>query len=290
MTAPEIDGRPRPESSRDAGLPRIIAAANGSDVSYGAVRWARCVAGTLDASVTVVDAYDRDDREMDVRDSVHHLDEIRSRLSRHLDEHGLHVDEVVVARGDTVDVVARTVDDNVAMIVLGSHSNDGWHAGAQRGLILALARQVRCPIIVVPPGDWFDGGVMVGIDGSEANRSVFRWACWLAERLSCPTLAVHVSDPLFRTFGDDDRLSPEDLEARREIELSEAEFVELVASEPDRSLAEYALIRSASLLVVGARVRHSMGGRLVGGVAEGVIDNCRCPFAVIPRVYQLDHA
>ena len=279
MTRVSRPGRRSPVASRD-----VLVVADGNEESYGAIGWARHVASASGAKVAVVDAAEGDDRESDTQVPRPH-----DRLSRRLDERGLGVDRVIVESGPVAEVVGRHAHD-AGLVVIGSRVNDGRRTCHHLALVTALARTVDRPIAMVPHGEWYTEGmpIMVGIDGSDANRAVLRWAQWFAEQVDRPLIAVHVGDPLFRTFDTVDRLSTEDLAVRHEIEHSGAEFVERVDIEPGRSLAEYASIRHAGLLVVGASVRHTLGGRLIGGVASDVIELARCPVVVVPRAYQLD--
>ena len=269
---------------------RIVVAANGSEESYGAVRWALSVAPSIGAHTEVVDVVAGHDREMDSVESLAHLADVRDRLSAHLVERELGVDQVVVEHGFLTDVLAGRSAD-VDLIVLGAHSVEARLAGHHHDLVSALAREVDHPIAMVPPGDWFadEMPIVVGIDGSDGNRAVFRWARWFARQVDRRLVAVHVSDPLGRSFEPSGRLSREDVAVRHELETSEAEFVERTHADPGRSLAEYAAIRDAGLLVVGARVRHSLGGRLLGGVTADAVDLARCPVVVVPRDYQISH-
>lgn len=265
-------------------IERLVVAANGSELSFGAVRWAVDLAGRCDARIDVIDVCEHDDREMDAAESEAHLEAIGTRLEAHLAERNLSVDRVVVERGDLADVIGRHVDGPSDLLVLGAHRSGDRHERRHESLVGAISRSLSSPIVLVPGGDWSDGTqpVLVGVDGSELNRGVFRWAQWLSDVMERHLIAVHISDPIYRTFAGLDQDDPAESSARRQVDHSGAEFVDRVDPDPGASLCEYAEIRSAGLLVVGARVHHSAHGRLIGGVTARVIEEAPCPVVVLP--------
>jgi nucleotide-binding universal stress UspA family protein len=282
----ELDGGP----SAPLALRLVSVGANGSDESYGAVAWAAHVAKAFEAELEVFDAVETDDREMGSAEAIAHPDQVSARLSRHLAERGLAVDAVRVEHGSVTEVATRR-PGAADLLVIGGHANDGMRSCSHRDIVAGLARELDCPIVIVPPGDWLADPlpIMVGVDGSEGNSAVLRWARWFSEGLERRLVAVHVSDPMFRTFAPTDRLGREDVAVRHEVDSNRVEFVERVAADPGRSLADYAMSRPFGLIIVGARVRHSFGGRLLGGVASSLIDTARCPVAIVPRAYQVEH-
>jgi nucleotide-binding universal stress UspA family protein len=268
---------------------RIVVGAAGSDEALEALQWAAAVASALDAHLVAVDVDEHDEIDLTEQEARRRDRELGERLARDYSTHGL-APEVVVDHGDVGDVLAEHAASS-DLLVLGSHHVEGRRAGWRRDLVGQLMRHVVCPIAVVPPGDWFRdrSAIIVGVDGSNENAAVLRWTTWLAARLDRKLIAVHVVDPLYRTFEPFDRRSDEDVAVRHELERSAAELVERVEADTALALADLADVRRASMVVVGARRRRTVAGTALGAVATDLLDATSRPVVIVPHQYQLPH-
>jgi nucleotide-binding universal stress UspA family protein len=170
------------------------------------------------------------------------------------------------------------------LVVLQSPPVPGRRAHAHRDVVADVVRRVGCPVVSVPTGARSVARcpVVVGVDGSDENERALGWARWFASGVGRPIVAVHVVDPLYRTFEPLDRPSREELAVRRELEHSGAEFVERVSADTAGSLADFAESRSAAILVVGAG-HHRGFGSPFGRVAAEIVATSPRPVAVVPR-------
>jgi nucleotide-binding universal stress UspA family protein len=175
------------------------------------------------------------------------------------------------------------------VLVLGSPDELGRHARWHRDLVGDLIGRIPCPLAVVHGADrrlGEDGDrspILVGVDGSDENAAVMRWATWIGSRLDAPVVAAHIVDPLYRTFEPLDRPSREDVAVRRQLEHSEAELVERVDDDVGRALVDLAGIRDVSMIVVGARRhRHRLAHGGLGAVAEYLLEGANRPVVLVP--------
>lgn len=144
----------------------------------------------------------------------------------------------------------------------------------------------------------FDGGIAVGVDGSESSRRALRIA---ADEARLHAAALHV----VRAWSVRTAPRPPDCPAgcvptlaeyerevlRRTSALVEAELgskppcpveVHVVHAPPQQALVDAS--RRARLLVVGHRGRGGVAGLLLGTVAEQCVRDAHCPVLVIrPR-------
>jgi nucleotide-binding universal stress UspA family protein len=143
----------------------------------------------------------------------------------------------------------------------------------------ALATRQQTVEQNVPP-------IVVGVDGSNANRAAVDEAVRLAGDLQAPVLFVHVrrgpgsflGSPLYER-----RLAAETAHAREVLDeaLAVADNAcvpadsEVLEGSPRQRIAEFARTRGARLIVVGSR-RYKLGS----GVSTGVIHTAGRPVIV----------
>lgn len=137
------------------------------------------------------------------------------------------------------------------------------------------------------------GDVVVGIDGSGPSIRALQWANTYCELRQQPLTALFAWNP------DDEQPVPSDdlsVEVASAAELHVQSLLadalgpdhtaswEVTATRPRAALVEAS--NTASLLVVGARGLGGFRGLLVGSVSRHLLNNARCPVAV---VRQIDH-
>jgi nucleotide-binding universal stress UspA family protein len=144
-------------------------------------------------------------------------------------------------------------------------------------------------------GDQFLGKLLVGVDGSGGSRRAVEWTARLAATTGADVIAVHVltyDRALLRDLTLD-TIRTWRIELRRDLEsgwtdpLRAASVVHrclLVEDEsPAAGLLAVAERERADLLVVGARGRGSLAGRVLGGVSYRLVHHADRPVVVVPR-------
>ncbi|MFC7023001.1 universal stress protein [Promicromonospora thailandica] len=193
---------------------------------------------------------------------------------------------------------ARLIGRSAAaqLIVLGSRGLGGFTGLVVGSVAVAVATHGHCPVVVVRGDDdeivRQDGPVVVGVDGSPANRDAVRFAFAAAAARSVPLVAVHAwSDlPLTTSW---ELTTATDLVQQHAAEELTTWLSAAHAEHPDVTVepviahggpAQVLLARAgaAQLLVVGSRGRGGFRGLLLGSTSQAMIYHAACPVAVVP--------
>jgi len=195
------------------------------------------------------------------------------------------VDELCIASGARdADLVASVQAGDV--VVLGVDSTEGFSPWALGSHARELVHALRCPLIIVPPGaparDM--APIIVGVDGTDDNGRVLRWATRLAGALRRELV------PVFAYGGDNYTAISSAHRNPSEADSPEGVGLDEVPGRPARVLRDVSLDTVAYLTLVGARSEHSFRGLLVGSVVDSLLHRAPCPIAIIPRspVHSLD--
>jgi nucleotide-binding universal stress UspA family protein len=182
-------------------------------------------------------------------------------------------------------------DGGADLVVIGSEDEEGETSFGFGSIAHRLAHHLRCPLIVVPPGDAIlEGGtVVVGVDGSTGSELALQWASHLAVAIDGRVVAVssvHVSNESFESNGYDAPCGMAFVKQRRvgggRINV---ELIERCGSDLATTLREVAAQLDAALIVVSAKLRHSLGGLLLGAVGDHLLHHPSRPVAVLPHGY-----
>jgi len=155
-----------------------------------------------------------------------------------------------------------------------------------------LAAHAGCPVLVVPTEDGDpDGPVLVGVDGSDANRPAVDFAFAAAERHGRGVAALSAVDERravpsagFGALAEVEHVVDLVLEAVRPwAEKCPAVPLEhrIVDGPPGRELTDAS--RAASLTVVGSRGHDGLTRLLLGSVSRQVVHHAQSPIAVVRR-------
>lgn len=271
----------------------IVVATDGSAESITAARWASRLASSLAERVAVFDVLQRPYAEMRLEDVERFEHDARDALDERLRAAGVHVDESLAVVGDVATLLIGASQD-ATMLVLGSAERAGWGRHGHFSLVHELAHHVACPLVVIPAGPWTDRQpvLVVGIDGSDGSRMAVEWAVEFGARLGLRVVAGFVIDDIYTTFDSAGWCGKAEQQARAENVAESVELVERFGADPAVSLEAIAAQYDASLLVVGAKVRHSLGGTLLGAIPDELLHHPTCPIAVIPRslIRSMEHA
>lgn len=143
-----------------------------------------------------------------------------------------------------------------------------------------LAAHAGCPVVVLRALDSRPASaacVVVGVDGGSSCTSAIRFAFQSASQRGVPVRIVHVDR---NSYGSE---TLADTSVVRTLSHWHEEFpdvpvvAKLLGGDPATALIEEG--SGAALLVVGSRGRRI--GRSLGAVAQTVLDNARCPVAVV---------
>lgn len=178
------------------------------------------------------------------------------------------------------------------LVVVGARGNSGL-AGLLLGSVPDyLAAHAGCPVLVVPTEDGDpDGPVLVGVDGSDANRPAVDFAFAAAERHGRGVAALSAVDERravpsagFGALAEVEHVVDLVLEAVRPwAEKCPAVPLEhrIVDGPPGRELTDAS--RAASLTVVGSRGHDGLTRLLLGSVSRQVVHHAQSPIAVVRR-------
>lgn len=262
----------------------IVVATDGSPESITAARWVADLADRLTERVTVLDVLQRPYAEMPVEDVERFQAEARRALENRLRAANVHFDECMAVVGDVATLLIDASQD-ATMLVLGSSERTGWGRHGHFSLVHNLAHHVACPIVVIPNDLWTarQPVLVVGIDGSRGSRLTLEWATGFAAQAGMRVVAAFVIDDIYTTFGSGQWYGKEEAKARIESNAASVEMVERFGADPAVSLEAIAAQYDASLLVVGAKEHHSLGGALLGAIPDELLHHPTCPIAVIPH-------
>jgi nucleotide-binding universal stress UspA family protein len=115
-----------------------------------------------------------------------------------------------------------------------------------------------------------DGTIVVGVDGSASSTAALRWARLVAERTDQPVRALHAQPP-----GAGDGPAPSELTGELDV------TVEAIEGPPSEVLADASTAEDAAMVVVGARGRGAVRGRLLGSVGRHCVRQSARPVVVV---------
>jgi nucleotide-binding universal stress UspA family protein len=189
------------------------------------------------------------------------------------------------------ELIERSRD--ASLVVVGAQGH-GVLGGKVLGSVSQhVTRHAQSPVVVVR-GAYraHSPRVVVGVDGSEANRKALAFAFAHAAATGGSIMAVHgrsmqssgpfdaaISRKVAAQLAESERLLEESLtELRQEHPEVPVEQVALPLP-PVRALADASA--NASLVVVGTRGLGGFSGLLLGSVSAGVLQRAQCPVAVV---------
>lgn len=268
----------------------VVLGTAGGQGSERAAAWTVELTRLLHGELELVEAYDRRSAEESPKVARDLDDRAAEELERWASDHHL----AGVARR----TIQRTPDEALAqaardaaadLVVIGSQKEEGATSLGWGSIAHRLAHHLDCPLIVVPPGDTpiAGGTVVVGVDGSTGSERALRWATRLASGIGGRVVAAFSIDVMYGSFesrgyyGRDETSSERQVRARDGVEL-----IERCGTDPAATLREVADDLDAALIVVSAKLRHSLGGLLLGAVADRLLHRPTRPVALLPRHYR----
>jgi nucleotide-binding universal stress UspA family protein len=183
---------------------------------------------------------------------------------------------------------------NASLLVIGARG-----LGRLRGLLLGSVSQ-RCthlcpvPLAIVRNEPVPTGNIVVGVDGTEISARALSWAVTEARLRQCPLTVLRaigdrssgLETVAFARAGQPDQSGAHEMTDRM-IAAATGEAptppveIAIVSSEPARSLVDASA--DAQLLVVGNPRYSSLGGVMLGSVAQQVAHHAQCPTVLVPH-------
>ncbi|WP_406209363.1 universal stress protein [Kitasatospora sp. NBC_01560] len=181
------------------------------------------------------------------------------------------------------------------LLVVGNRGSGGFTELLVGSTSLYVAAHAPCPVVVVHHGPAPDGGVVVGLEGSDAEGPVLAHAFQTARLHSLPLTVIHAfSSPLVLGPGHEvppvyeeghvaaehERLVAEVLAGRRERFPDVAVTTSVVHSGAAKELV--AASAAHRLVVVGRHGEPSGPLGRLGSTSRAVIQHAHCPVVVVP--------
>lgn len=284
--------------------PPVLAAVDGSAISYQTAAWAAVDAGLRGCPLHIVTSVyvpvgfgpgvilTDDDVELLMRDGQRVVDEA-SRVAR------------AAAAGAAVEITTEVTREPIAehliarsrqarALVLGSRGLGAIRRGLLGSVVAALTRHAHCPVAVIPTTAATDPlsaekPVLVGVDGSPNSVPALEFAFAEASLRKVGVTAVHAWSDVLGSYVP--LIGWEPVRAQEDELLAErlAGFGErypdvpvrriLVMDRPVRSLLEET--GNAQLLVVGSHGRGGFAGMLLGSTSAALLHDTDIPTVVV---------
>src|SRR5918998_6754798 len=173
----------------------IVTGVDRSDAAEPVADAASWLASRLDARLLVLHAV-----EEPVAEAEELLEPLRARLPRGEDA------QMRLVEGSPAERLIELADEEDAeLLVVGSRGRGALSSAVLGGVSRKVARDARCPVVVVPPaasigapeaGGGSEGAVVCGVDGSGHAVTAAQVAGRLAERLGGRIVVVHARQDL----------------------------------------------------------------------------------------------
>ena len=211
------------------------------------------------------------------------------------------VEAEIVGRKASDAILDYVRDEDIDLVVIGTHGRRGWRRGVLGSVAEAVARRASCPVLTVRPldapgeGEWPPSRVLLAIDvnpyETEAPSFAARWAARLAQAYDAPLDIVAVTGPGRGAMAGPAEEALERTQSREAL----AALADALRAETDSDLPGTVMVRTGDpagairavaeevrthLLVVGTHGRSGPGRALLGSVAEALVRTAPCPVLV----------
>lgn len=277
----------------------ILVAVDGSEGSRAALQWARSFADTMEATISVVQAWEYPSSAVlpggpKVLPHADASKAVAAELAQFLRaELGPCAEDVeaVVEPGIPDLAVLRVASRTGADLVVVGRRGLGAVAGRLLGSVSRrVAERSSCAVAVVPdPLDQREGPVVVGVDGSANAGAALLWATKVAAAQQCSLVAVHgvssvpAASPL--PLGEAmDRAGQEiaDIQSRPAIDAGLEVRTVVRTIDPRTLITTTAREVDARLVVAGSRGAGPIASLLMGSTATFLAERCDHPVVIVP--------
>ncbi len=269
----------------------ILVGYDGSPEADLALEWAAETAA-LDGRTVRAIAVDQDESSSDAPRGAQHRDQVSARVEEALAAAGA-TGAAELLSGHPVFLLLQEASE-ADMLVVGSRGL-GWAAQTFLGSVSQhLARHAPCPVVVMRrPARPDATRIVVGVDGSRESLAALDFACRRAELTKEAVVALHAwktgpvqldrHGQLPRNLGklaqDAESSLAQNVTGVQQDHPTVPVEQETIALAPGQALTEASA--NASLVVTGSRGRGMFAGLLLGSVSHHVLQEARCPVAVV---------
>jgi nucleotide-binding universal stress UspA family protein len=242
-------------------------------------------------SLTVVGAYSRRSAEESPDVAADIAQRSTERLERWGAAHGLAAVPLRAMELAPDEALTRAaLDSDADLVIIGSEDTEGVTELGLGSLAHRLAHHLTCPLVVVPPGETTVAGgpIVVGVDASAGSELALRWASRVGAATGGRVVAVSTIDPPRATTGPARPAGADPTVPTPGVDVGGAavEVVERCGWDPAATLRDVAAELDAALIVVSAKLHHSLAGLLLGAVADGLLHRPTRPVAVLPHGFR----
>lgn len=258
---------------------------DGSRTSEAATAWAARLAEAIEAELIAVTAWQPSQAELSPDIAEREGSEVRARLDESIArfrDRDLRVrTEVVEGEPEQLEELAN--DEDVDVLVVGTHGLAGFTPLHLGSLTRHLARRVGRPLALIPdPADDDDltghpvSAIAVDVDETPGTAAAVDFCVAVAPRFGASVVALVTDEPEDLDEADDLR--------RRMAPLYEAgvETSVLIRGEVAASEGLLDLAGRVQLVVAGAEDLNSVLGLRFGGTAMQLLDQTRIPLVIVP--------
>ena len=208
-----------------------------------------------------------------------------------------------VSFGDPVNEAARVISETGAELLTAvSYVLTGMKRLVLGSLIERLARNISCPLIVIPPKYRSNESfrlekIVAGCDLSTEMSPLFDFTFQFAEKVNAELHLIHaVLSPAANYAAEILEQSYEQAQERMKIDI-EQQLMNAVSSVniksvrlqlavvqgvPGEAIAEYSKKHTADLIIVGVRYHKLLDKLLIGASTEFLLRHLVCPVLVYP--------
>lgn len=235
---------------------RILFPTDFSELAHGAFDYTVAMARDTGASIEVLHAYHGNldlNQPLPVQpaESIYDIkkDVIEDFTQR---AHGVAVDYELEVGFAVDEIVERSQEPDVDLIVMGTHRNHGFWERLFGSVSSDVTQRADCPVLLVPQGQVYSGinTIVFGVDDDERYTTAATKLARFAAAVRADIYVVHV----------DDERDEEDLraiEAQFKRILPDTVKYETVISESvEQGLEDYAHLHGADIIVLASHKRN----------------------------------
>jgi nucleotide-binding universal stress UspA family protein len=202
---------------------------------------------------------------------------------------GIDRPEIIVVPGHPIATISRVSrEQNVDLIIMGTHGRRGWRLALVGSVADAIVREARPPVLVIPkriegPQSESIARVVCPVNFSESARAAVRYAAEVANAFGAELILVHVAEnaPLGAEVANADELFqswlPQDVAVRTSLRHL------VLHGGPAERVLDCVEDLHGDLLVLGAQIRWLRAESVIGTTSERLLRFSPVPILTVTR-------